>query len=106
MYIFYVDECGRPSLEDKSLADDPWFVMTAVGVQCDQWLEIDREITRIKQKYFPKIKPIKIEFKSTSIRSAGGKYPVDPFGSIPLPKLTKMVEEIYAIYNNYQLQLV
>jgi len=106
MYLFYIDECGRPSLEDKSLADDPWFVMTAVGIRCDYWMAIDKEITRLKRHYFPKVKPIKIEIKSTNLRSAGGKYPVHPFSTIPLPHLTEMVEEIYAIYDNYQLPLI
>lgn len=105
MYLFYIDECGRPSLEDKSLIDDPWFVMTAVGVHCDHWMAIDKEITRLKRTYFPKIKPIKIEIKSTNIRSAGGRYPVYPFGTIPLSDVTNMAEEIYAIYDNFELPL-
>lgn len=106
MYIFYVDECGRPSLEDKSLTDDPWFVMTAVGVHCDKWLQIDKEITHLKQVYFPNIKPIKIEFKSSNIRSAGGNYPKYPFGTIPVPKLTEMVEKLYTIYDNFELPII
>jgi hypothetical protein len=105
MYLFYVDECGRPSLEDKALAVDPWFVMTAVGIHVDKWLQIDHEITRLKQAYFPSIKPIKIEIKSTNIRSAGGPYPVFPFATIPLNELTKMVEELYLIYDNFQLPI-
>jgi hypothetical protein len=106
MYLFYVDECGRPSLEDKALLTDPWFVMAGVGIRADQWLSIDEEITNLKRKYFPHIKkPIKIEIKSTNIRSAGGPHPVDPFASIPLGKLTEMVEELYQLYNNYQLPI-
>lgn len=106
MFLFYVDECGRPSLEDKALVDDPWFVMTAVGVHCDHWMAIDKEITRLKRSYFPNIKSIKIEIKSTNIRSAGGKFPVYPFATIPLNKLTEMVEEIYSIYDDYELPLI
>ena len=67
MYIFYFDECGRPSLEDKDLDSDPWFVMAAVGVRSDQWLSIDAEISRLKQTLFPDIKPQKVEFKSTNL---------------------------------------
>ena len=106
MYLFYIDECGRPSLEDKALSADPWFVMSAVGVRDDQWLEIDEEFTRLKKNYFPKIKKkFRVELKSTNIRSAGGKFPVEPFNSIPLAKLTEMVEEIYSIYTSYQLPI-
>jgi Protein of unknown function (DUF3800) len=105
MYLFYVDECGRPSLEDKSLTADPWFVMAAVGVSSDQWLSIDAEITRLKQKYFPGIKPIKIEFKSTSIRSAGGPHPRWPFSDLEPKELIRLVEDIYSIYDHFQLPL-
>lgn len=106
MYIFYVDESGRPNLDDKSMADDPWFVMTAVGVHCDNWIAIDTEISRLKNCYFPNIKPIKIELKSSNIRSAGGKHPVFPFGTIPLTKLSQLVEEIYAIYDRFDLPII
>jgi len=105
MYLFYIDESGRPSLEDKAIAVDPWFVMSAVGIHADKWLAIDHEISRLKHIYFPKIKPINIELKSTNIRSAGGKHPVYPFGSIPASKLSEMVEELYAIYVNFDLPL-
>jgi len=105
MYIFYVDECGRPSLEDKAINDDPWFVMAATGIHSSQWLSIDDEITHLKQKYFPEIKPIKIEFKSTNIRSAGGPHPRWPFSELPLDKLKQLVEELYAIYDKYEIPL-
>jgi hypothetical protein len=105
MYLFYVDECGRPSLEDKSLAADPWFVMAAVGIHSSQWLLIDAEITRLKKKYFPEIKPLKIEFKSTNIRSAGGPYPRWPFSTLSLEVLKHLVNEIYLIYEAFNLPL-
>lgn len=105
MYIFYVDECGRPSLEDKALETDPWFVMAAAGVHSSQWLTIDNEMTRLKAKYFPGIKPIKIEFKSTSIRSAGGPHPRQPFSLLSLDKLSELVEDLYAIYENFAIPL-
>ncbi len=105
MYIFYVDECGRPSLEDKSLDADPWFVMAAVGIHSSQWLMIDSDMTRIKQKYFPGIKPINIEFKSTNIRSAGGPYPRAPFSSLKKDVLVELVEELYQIYDTYNLTI-
>lgn len=105
MYLFYVDECGRPSLEDKALDEDPWFVMAAAGIHSSQWLAIDAEITRLKLKYFPGIKPVKIEFKSTSIRSAGGPHPRWPFSLLGLEELSKLVEEIYAIYENCSIPL-
>ncbi len=105
MYLFYIDECGRPSLEDKSLLDDPWFVMAAVGVRSDQWLLIDTEISRLKKKYFPAIKPVKIEFKSTNIRSSGGKYPRWPFSELTARQMNSLVDELYAIYDNFKLPL-
>ncbi|GAB4504421.1 MAG: hypothetical protein Fur0043_14150 [Anaerolineales bacterium] len=105
MYLFYVDECGRPSLEDKSLAVDPWFVMAAVGIHSNHWLLIDAEITRIKKKYFPAIKPLKVELKSTNIRSAGGKYPRWPFSELKPERLRDLVEELYAIYDHFALPL-
>lgn len=105
MYIFYVDECGRPSLEDKALESDPWFVMAAAGIHSSQWLSIDGEMTRLKQKYFPAIKPIKIEFKSTNIRSAGGPHPRRPFGDLAPETLNNLVEELYGIYETYELPI-
>lgn len=105
MYIFYVDECGRPSLEDKALETDPWFVMAAAGVHSSQWLTIDSEMNRLKTKYFPGIKPIKIEFKSTSIRSAGGPHPRWPFSSLSLEKLGELVEDLYSIYEKFTIPL-
>lgn len=106
MYLFYIDECGRPSLDDKSLNDDPWFVMTAVGVHCDHWLAIEKEILRLKRLFFPGISPTDFEIKSTNIRSAGGKYPVYPFDTIPLPELSNFVEGLYTIYHNYTLPIL
>lgn len=106
MYLFYIDECGRPSLEDKALSVDPWFVMSAVGVRDDQWFAIDEDFSHLKQKFFPQIKKkFQIELKSSNIRSAGGPYPKKPFGDIPLEKVTEMAEEIYAIYHRYQLPI-
>jgi len=105
VYLFYVDECGRPSLEDRSLTADPWFVMAAVGVRSDQWLLIDAEITRLKRKYFPHVKPLKVEFKSTNIRSAGGPYPRWPFSELKPEALQNLVEELYAIYDRFGLTL-
>ncbi len=105
MYIFYVDECGRPSLEDKALESDPWFVMAAAGVHSSHWLAIDAEITRLKQKYFPGIKPIKIEFKSTNIRSAGGPHPRSAIAQLKPDDLNGLVEELYAIYETIKLPL-
>lgn len=106
MYLFYIDECGRPSLEDKALSADPWFVMSAVGVCDDQWYEIDEKFSELKRKYFPANKQKhRIELKSTNIRSAGGKYPVQPFDQIPLERLTEMVNEIYALYQDYNLPI-
>lgn len=99
MYIFYIDECGRPSLEDKALEADPWFVMAAVGVRAEQWLAIDAEITRLKRDYFPAIKPLKIEFKSTNIRSYGGRHPRWPFAELPRERIMNLVNELYAIYD-------
>lgn len=101
MYLFYIDECGRPSLEDKSLEADPWFVMAAVGIHADQWLLIDAEISRLKKTYFPSVKPLKIEFKSTNIRSYGGPYPRWPFSELSRAKMEKLVEELYVIYDAY-----
>ena len=105
MYIFYVDECGRPSLEDKALESDPWFVMAAAGVHSSNWLSIDSEISRLKQKYFPGIKPIKIEFKSTNIRSAGGPHPRFPFDQLKPDELNGLVQELYSIYETFKLPL-
>jgi len=105
MYLFYVDECGRPSLDDKSLNVDPWFVMAAVGIHSDHWLLIDAEVTRLKLKYFPGIKPLKVEFKSTNIRSAGGPHPRPPFSELDAEVLKNLVEEIYAVYDTYHLPL-
>jgi len=106
MYLFYVDECGRPSLEDKSLSVDPWFVMAAVGVHSSQWLLIDAEITRLKRQYFPQVKkPLKVEFKSTNIRSAGGPYPRWPFSELHPAELQSLVDELYAIYDQFNLPL-
>jgi hypothetical protein len=106
MYLFYIDECGRPSLEDKALQTDPWFVMAGVGIRSDQWLSIDEQIRTLKRKYFPHIKkPLSIEIKSTNIRSAGGRHPFHPFDTIPLSRLTEMVEELYQIFDTYQLPI-
>jgi len=105
MYLFYVDECGRPSLDDKSLIADPWFVMAAVGIHSSQWLLIDAEIARLKRNYFPKVKPLKVEFKSTNIRSAGGPYPRWPFSELKSEALQALVGELYAIYDRFGLPL-
>jgi hypothetical protein len=105
MYLFYVDECGRPSLEDKALEADPWFVMAAVGVRADQWLAIDAEITCLKQVYFPAIKPLKIEIKSTNLRSYGGKYPRWPFSTLSRESMETLVGQLYAIYDTFRLPL-
>jgi hypothetical protein len=102
VYLFYIDECGRPSLEDKSLTADPWFVMAAVGIHSSKWLLIDAEITRLKGKYFPLIKPLKVEFKSTNIRSAGGPHPRWPFSELKPDELKTLVEELYAIYDTFK----
>jgi hypothetical protein len=102
MYLFYIDECGRPSLEDKALEADPWFVMAAVGIQADQWLSIDSEITRLKRVYFPTVKPLKIEIKSTNLRSYGGPHPRWPFSELPRDRMLALVEELYAIYDAYR----
>lgn len=105
MYLFYVDECGRPSLEDKSLAVDPWFVMAAVGIRSDIWLHLDHDITALKQKYFPNIKPLKVEIKSTNIRSAGGPHPRYPFSLLNPIELQNLVNELYVLYDFFQLPL-
>jgi hypothetical protein len=102
VYIFYVDESGRPSLEDKALEADPWFVMAAVGIRADQWLAIDDRITQLKRTYFPAIKPLKIEFKSTSIRAYGGAHPRWPFSGLSREQMVALVEELYAIYDTWQ----
>lgn len=106
MYLFYIDEAGRPSLEDKALLTDPWFVMSAVGVRDDQWLLIDEEISSLKREFFPNIKKkYSIELKSTNIRSAGGKHPFKPFDTIDPTKLAEMVERLYGIYKTYHLPI-
>ena len=102
MYLFYVDECGRPSLEDKALEADPWFVMAVVGVRADQWLSMDAEITRLKLAYFPAIKPIKIEIKSTNLRTYGRPYAVSPFNTLQRGQIVALVEELYAIYDRFK----
>lgn len=102
MYVFYFDECGRPSLEDKALDADPWFVMAAVGVRADQWLPIDAEITRLKQTYFPAIKPLKVEIKSTNLRAYGGKYPRWPFAELPREHMASLVNDLYALYDSFR----
>jgi len=102
MYLFYVDECGRPSLEDKALAADPWFVMCAVGIRADQWLAVDTEITHLKQTFFPGIKPTKVEIKSTNLRSYGGAHPRWPFSTLTRAQITALVERLYAIYDTYK----
>ena len=105
MYIFYFDECGRPSLEDKALETDPWFVMAAVGVRDDQWLLIDAELTRLKKHFFPAIKPLKIELKSTNLRSSGGPHPRWPFAELTRDQMGELVEGLYALYDRFRLPL-
>jgi len=105
MYLFYIDECGRPSLEDKSLEADPWFVMAGVAIHSSKWLLIDTEISRLKKKYFPSIKPIKVELKSTNLRSYGGLHPRWPFSSLTQEQMRILTEELYAIYDKYSLPL-
>jgi len=105
MVIFYVDECGRPSLEDKALEADPWFVMAAVGVRADQWLAVDAEITRLKTHFFPGIEPTKVEFKSTNLRSHGGPHPRWPFSELTREKVGELVKALYAIYDDFQFPL-
>jgi hypothetical protein len=105
LYLFYVDECGRPSLEDKSLADDPWFVMAGVAIRSDQWLLIDTAISTLKRDYFPRIRPIDVEFKSTNIRSYGGPFPRDPFSSLSPEQMRALTEALYALYEEYALPL-
>jgi len=105
MYLFYVDECGRPSLEDKSLQADPWFVMAGVAIHSDQWLLIDAEINRLKAKYFPALKPVKVEFKSTNLRSYGGPHPRWPFSGLTRQQMAELTEELYRIYDEYNLTL-
>ncbi|MCL4528994.1 MAG: DUF3800 domain-containing protein [Chloroflexi bacterium] len=105
MYIFYIDECGRPSLEDKALHADPWFTIVAAAIHSNDWLAIDNELTRIKQIYFPDIKPIKIEIKSTNLRSYGGPYPRWPFSLLKPERMRALVEEVYAIYDRFKITL-
>ena len=105
MYLFYIDECGRPSLEDKALHDDPWFVMAGVAVHSSKWLLIDAEIGRLKKKYFPSIKPIKIEFKSTNLRSFGGPHPRWPFSDLNPEQMRQLTEDLYTIYDTHSLAL-
>lgn len=105
MYFFYIDECGRPSLEDKALQNDPWFVMAGVAIHSSKWIPIDNEITRLKKCYFPKIKPINIEFKSTNLRSYGGPHPRRPFSELSHEQMKTLTEELYSIYDKYSLPL-
>ena len=79
--------------------------MAAVGIHSRQWLLIDAEITRLKRKYFPQVKPIKVEFKSTNIRSTGGPYPRWPFSELKPEALQELVDELYTLYDQFGLPL-
>ncbi len=105
MFLFYVDECGRPSLEDRALEADPWFAMAAVGVPADHWMGIDAEISRLKAAYFPDIPAHKIEFKSTNLRSYGGPHPRWPFKELAPQQISSLVRDLYTIYDTYSLPL-
>jgi hypothetical protein len=79
--------------------------MSAVGIHSDQWLLIDTEISRLKRTYFPNIKPLKVEFKSTNIRSYGGPHPRWPFSILEPGQIQNLVEELYSIYDSFQVPL-
>jgi hypothetical protein len=79
--------------------------MAGVAVHSSKWLLIDAEISRLKKKYFPSIKPIKIEFKSTNLRSFGGPHPRWPFSDLKPEQMRQLTEDLYAIYDTHSLAL-
>lgn len=99
MYLFYLDECGNPSLTEKALAKDPWFVLAAVGFEDRYWPIIDDTLAEIKCRFFPDIDPERIEIKSMKMRSWGSKYPRWPYNMLSKKEMDAFAEEVYRVFD-------
>jgi hypothetical protein len=105
LYLFYFDESGNARMNAKSMAAYPWFALGAVGIHDSQWWAINSTLTTLKTRYFPKVPVSEIEIKSTALRSWGTPRARWPWMLLNAGQAQSFVEELYAIYANYDLPL-
>jgi hypothetical protein len=95
-YFIYIDESGGTLNEP----DHPFFVLAAVVARVDQCRPIQEKVAKIKEGYFPGIRPEEIEIKGFDIQQ-GEKF----FKHIAFETRQRLVKELLQLLFEYDLSI-
>lgn len=95
MRFFYIDESGTNYTNKNS----PYFILVAVCIQSEQWVDIDQSIIEIKGKFF-NLAPEDVEIKGRDIQQGEGFY-----RSFNWAKRVEIFREIGSLIHSLPLNL-
>jgi len=104
MYLFYLDASGNSSLSQRSINNEPYFVLTGLGLHNSLWSNVHDAVLNLKEEFFPDIDPWHFEIKSRDIRRCLYTDPPIPQDQLPWPwraisreRLTEFVDRAFRI---------
>lgn len=111
MLLFYLDEVGNSNLSTSSIAVHPYFVMGAMCINDTQRLSLFRNLSRLKDDFFPGWKGSKWEeseikgsyLAQAILRRGQGKEPLRPsfYKALSGPTLEKLVTRLFNIIHRF-----
>lgn len=96
MYLIYIDESGKPNLQDS---ED--FVLGALIINENQWYSIDNQVRALKSHFFPNISELDIEFHASDIANRKGH-----FQNLTDTELFNLFDSCYTLISNIECCLL
>jgi len=101
VFSFYADESGSADIFND---EQPWFVLLAIGLNDDNWEQIDDSVNGLKRAYFPGFWK-QVEIHSNDIRRASRqKFPPNPFSSLTPEKREQFGIDLYNLIDALPFQ--
>ena len=111
MLLFYLDEYGNSSLSPSSIREHPYFAMGAMCIQDTQRLSLFRNLSRLKDEFFPGWRAAKWEeseikgsfLAQAKLRQQEGKHPLRPslYRFLSGPAVDKLVTRLFNIIHRF-----
>lgn len=97
VYLAYVDESGKPDMRDQSEE----FVLSAIVVNETNWRSVDKEVRKLKKRYFPEKNPDEVEIHMKTLAHHG-----PPFNVLSLKMQKELIYDIAGLISNIDCTIV
>src|SRR3989338_10203736 len=96
MYLAYIDESGTPNFTDPNN-----FVLTGLIVSEKEWVTLDKDVHKLKRKFYPSLPIHNVELHGTELLQGQNEHK-----GISVTERLNIFKEIYALVSSHKICII